>query len=128
MLCSRDAARPIFALGRQSRSHIGRQGDFGAMALRLLGHIELPENRAKGGFDHADIHAPADRLYVAHTSNDAIDIIDIIPDRTLNRYQNSREWQVRSCLKRAASCSRPIEARILSRCLRQVQSGMPSRS
>jgi len=81
MLCSRDAARPIFALGRQSRSHIGRQGDFGAMALRLLGHIELPENRSKGGFDHADIHAPTDRLYVAHTSNDAIDVIDIARDR-----------------------------------------------
>ncbi|MFL6822897.1 MAG: YncE family protein [Xanthobacteraceae bacterium] len=46
------------------------------MVLRLLGHIELPANRAKGGFDHADIHLPTDRLYVAHTSNDAIDVID----------------------------------------------------
>src|ERR1700730_4932450 len=52
-----------------------------AMSLRLLGHIELPENRSKGGFDHADIHAPTDRLYVAHTSNDAIDVIDIARDR-----------------------------------------------
>ena len=51
------------------------------MALRLLGHIELPENRSKGGFDHADIHPPTDRLYVAHTSNDAIDVIDISRDR-----------------------------------------------
>ena len=47
------------------------------MALRLLGHIELPENRSKGGFDHADIHPPTDRLYVAHTSNDAVDVIDV---------------------------------------------------
>ena len=51
------------------------------MALRLLGHIELPENRSKGGVDHADIHTPTDRLYVAHTSNDAIDVIDIARDR-----------------------------------------------
>jgi len=50
------------------------------MALRLLGHIELPANRAKGGFDHADIHLPTDRLYVAHTSNDAIDVIDSARD------------------------------------------------
>ncbi|HEY6601759.1 MAG TPA: YncE family protein [Xanthobacteraceae bacterium] len=48
--------------------------------LRLLGHIELPANRAKGGFDHADIHLPTDRLYVAHTSNDAIDVIDSARD------------------------------------------------
>ena len=51
------------------------------MALRLLGHIELPENRSKGGFDHADIHPPTDRLYVAHTSNHAVDVIDISQDR-----------------------------------------------
>src|SRR5882757_9584054 len=51
------------------------------MALRLLGHVELPANRAQGGFDHADIHSPTDRLYVAHTSNDAVDVIDIEKDR-----------------------------------------------
>src|SRR5919204_6837838 len=51
------------------------------MVLRLLGHIELPANRAKGGFDHADIHLPTERLYVAHTSNDAIDVIDCARDR-----------------------------------------------
>jgi DNA-binding beta-propeller fold protein YncE len=46
------------------------------MALRLLGHIDLPPNQAKGGFDHADIHLPTGRLYVAHTANDAVDVID----------------------------------------------------
>ena len=51
------------------------------MALRLLGHIELPANRAEGGFDHADVHLLTDRLYVAHTSNDAIDVIDSARDR-----------------------------------------------
>src|SRR4051812_31885471 len=53
-----------------------QQGGSGQMALRLLGHVELPANRAQGGFDHADIHSPTDRLYVAHTSNDAVDVID----------------------------------------------------
>jgi DNA-binding beta-propeller fold protein YncE len=51
------------------------------MALRLLGHIDLPANRSSGGFDHADVHAPTDRLYVAHTSNDALDVIDTASDR-----------------------------------------------
>ena len=51
------------------------------MALRLLGHIDLPENRASGGFDHADVHSPTDRLYVAHTCNDSIDIIDCARDQ-----------------------------------------------
>lgn len=46
------------------------------MALHLLGHIALPAHRSTGGFDHADIHAPTDRLYVAHTANDSVDIID----------------------------------------------------
>src|SRR6266404_1301946 len=51
------------------------------MALRLLGHIELPAHRSKGGFDHADIHQPTDRMYVAHTSNDSIDVINCALDR-----------------------------------------------
>jgi DNA-binding beta-propeller fold protein YncE len=51
------------------------------MALRLLRHIELPPNRSDGGFDHADIHQPTDRLYVAHTSNDEVDVIDTAGDR-----------------------------------------------
>ena len=44
------------------------------MTLRLHCYVELPEHRGSGGFDHADVHAPSDRLYVAHTANDAIDI------------------------------------------------------
>jgi DNA-binding beta-propeller fold protein YncE len=51
------------------------------MVLRLVGHIELPPNRSKGGFDHADVHQGTDRLYVAHTSNDAVDVIDTARDR-----------------------------------------------
>jgi DNA-binding beta-propeller fold protein YncE len=53
----------------------------GITAMKNVGYIELPEHRGAGGFDHADIHAPSDRLYVAHTSNDAIDVIDCARDR-----------------------------------------------
>jgi DNA-binding beta-propeller fold protein YncE len=51
------------------------------MTLSLHGYIELPEHRSGGGFDHADIHAPTDRIYVAHTANDSIDVIDCARDR-----------------------------------------------
>jgi DNA-binding beta-propeller fold protein YncE len=51
------------------------------MTLRLLGHIEVPPNRSQGGFDHADVHQGTDRLYVAHTSNDAVDVIDTAQDQ-----------------------------------------------
>jgi DNA-binding beta-propeller fold protein YncE len=53
------------------------------MALRLLAHIELPPNHSTGGFDHADVHQGSDRLYVAHTSNHAVDVIDTARDRYL---------------------------------------------
>jgi DNA-binding beta-propeller fold protein YncE len=51
------------------------------MTLRLLGYIDLPAHRSKGGFDHADVHSPTDRIYVAHTANDSIDVIDCAQDR-----------------------------------------------
>lgn len=53
------------------------------MTLKNIGYIDLPEHRGAGGFDHADIHSPSDRLYVAHTGNDAVDVIDIARDRYL---------------------------------------------
>ena len=56
------------------------------MPLRLLGHIELPPSRSDAGFDHADVHAPTDRLYVAHTSNDTIDVIDVAQDRYIESF------------------------------------------
>jgi DNA-binding beta-propeller fold protein YncE len=51
------------------------------MTLRLLGHVELPPHRSSGGFDHADVHSPTDRIYVAHTANDSIDVVDCAKDR-----------------------------------------------
>lgn len=49
--------------------------------LSPLRHIELPAHRSTGGFDHADVYAPTNRLYVAHTANDSIDVIDTAQDR-----------------------------------------------
>ncbi len=80
MLCGLRLGRPLSTLSVVALSHRA-QGKLAAMALHLLGHIELPANHASGGFDHADIHAPTDRLYVAHTSNDAVDVIDIASDK-----------------------------------------------
>lgn len=47
------------------------------MPLRHLGFIELPDHAGLGGFDHAAVHESAGRIYVAHTANDAVDVIDI---------------------------------------------------
>lgn len=50
------------------------------MPLKLNGYIELPANLKEGGFDHAAIHTGLNRLYVAHTANDALDVIDCLED------------------------------------------------
>jgi len=46
------------------------------MTLTLAGHVSLPEHKAKGGFDHAAVHAASGHIYVAHTANDAVDVFD----------------------------------------------------
>jgi len=53
------------------------------MALKLAGYIDLPPHEGKGGFDHAAIHQASGRLFVAHTANDAVDIIDCRADQYL---------------------------------------------
>jgi DNA-binding beta-propeller fold protein YncE len=45
--------------------------------LEHTGFIELPAHAKSGGFDHAAVHEPTGRIYVAQTANDAIDVIDI---------------------------------------------------
>jgi DNA-binding beta-propeller fold protein YncE len=46
------------------------------MGLQLSGYIDLPPHAGSGGFDHAAVHRASGRVYVAHTANDAVDIID----------------------------------------------------
>jgi hypothetical protein len=58
------------------------------MSLELLGHIDLPGNLKPGGFDHAAVHCGSGTLYVAHTANDALDVIDCVHDRYLHSIPN----------------------------------------
>jgi DNA-binding beta-propeller fold protein YncE len=46
------------------------------MALRRVGNVDLPAHVTTGGFDHAAVHRRTGRVYVAHTANDALDVID----------------------------------------------------
>ncbi|HSV85703.1 MAG TPA: YncE family protein [Levilinea sp.] len=56
--------------------------------LTLSGSIELPEHNQPGGFDHAAVHLHNRRLYVAHTVNDTLDVIDIDSDRYTHSIPN----------------------------------------
>jgi DNA-binding beta-propeller fold protein YncE len=58
------------------------------MTLKLTGYVDLPANINPGGFDHAAIHRATSRLYVAHTCNDALDVIDCATDRYLHSLPN----------------------------------------
>ncbi len=58
------------------------------MSLTPLGMIELPANSKAGGFDHAAVHRASSRLYVAHTANDALDVIDCATDTFLHSIPN----------------------------------------
>ncbi len=53
------------------------------MTLKFLTTIVLPEHTKPGGFDHAAVYRKLGRLYVAHTANDALDVIDCATDRYL---------------------------------------------
>src|SRR5947207_3287975 len=45
--------------------------------LQHLGFVDLPLHVNDAAFDHAAVHEASGRIYVAHTANDAIDVIDI---------------------------------------------------
>src|SRR5215471_17624126 len=53
------------------------------MSLQQLGYIDLPRHAGKSGFDHAATHRGNGRMYVAHTANDTVDVIDCATDRYL---------------------------------------------
>ena len=58
--------------------------------MTLVHHtdIDLPAHRTPGGFDHATIHRASARLYVAHTANDALEVIDCATDHYLHAIPN----------------------------------------
>jgi DNA-binding beta-propeller fold protein YncE len=57
------------------------------MPLRALGSIDLPPHVGAGGFDHAAVHEPTGHVYVAHTANDALDVLDVEAQRYIGSIQ-----------------------------------------
>jgi DNA-binding beta-propeller fold protein YncE len=58
------------------------------MALEQIGYVDLPPHAKPGGFDHAAVHAARGLLYVAHTANDAVDVIDCSTNTYLRSVPN----------------------------------------
>lgn len=58
------------------------------MSLTLQGYIDLPAHIQTGGFDHAAIHRATHQLYIAHTANDSIDVIDCETNQYLRSISN----------------------------------------
>lgn len=54
------------------------------MSLQFLHFVDLPAHVKPGGFDHASVHGAKGKLYVAHTINDALDVIDCVSDQYLH--------------------------------------------
>ena len=54
------------------------------MTLKHIAYIDLPPHAKRGGFDHAAIHCGIGRLYLAHTANDSLDVIDCRENRYLH--------------------------------------------
>lgn len=58
------------------------------MSLKLQTYIDLPSHAQARGFDHAAVHLLSGQLYVAHTANDALDVIDCSSVRYLRSIPN----------------------------------------
>ena len=54
------------------------------MPLKPVGTIPLPAHVGEGGFDHAAVDRGRGRIYLAHTANDALDVIDTKTGRFLH--------------------------------------------
>jgi DNA-binding beta-propeller fold protein YncE len=46
------------------------------VSLTLGGHVKLPPHTTGGGFDHGDVHAATGRLFIAHTANESVEVVD----------------------------------------------------
>ena len=46
------------------------------MGLQLIKHVDLPKHPHGGGFDHGDVDGKSAKVFVAHTANGSIEIID----------------------------------------------------
>jgi hypothetical protein len=45
------------------------------MALTLQGYVDLPTH-ASGGFDHGDVDRATGYVFVAHTANGTVEVLD----------------------------------------------------
>src|SRR5438552_646444 len=68
---------PAIASSRTSSASWPSSPGDADVPLQHLGFIDLPPHVGDGGFDHAAVHEASGRIYVAHTANDAIDVIDV---------------------------------------------------
>lgn len=46
------------------------------MTLLFKDNVSRPAHCIGGGFDHGDVHSRTGRVFVAHTANSAVDVID----------------------------------------------------
>jgi DNA-binding beta-propeller fold protein YncE len=58
--------------------------------VKYVGSVELPAHVGQGGFDHAAVHRGRNRLYVAHTASDAVDVIDVAAGRYVRSIEGLR--------------------------------------
>ena len=60
------------------------------MTLKFRCYIDLPSH-ASGGFDHADIHLSSGKVFLAHTANGTVEIIDGLKDCHLTTIRDCPE-------------------------------------
>lgn len=60
------------------------------MALKFRNYIDLPSHNS-GGFDHADIHLSSGKIFLAHTANGTVEIIDGLKNCHLATIQDCPE-------------------------------------
>lgn len=58
--------------------------------LKHIGGVPLP-NHIAGGFDHGDVHSRSGTVFVAHTANNAIEIVDGVSLRHLGTINGCQE-------------------------------------
>jgi len=46
------------------------------VSLELRGEVQLPGHTGPGGFDHGDVHAASGRVFIAHTANGTVEVVD----------------------------------------------------
>ncbi|MHB8602545.1 MAG: YncE family protein [Nitrosotalea sp.] len=60
------------------------------MTLKFRNHINLPGHNS-GGFDHADVHISSGKVFVAHTANGTVEMIDGLKNHHLATIRGCQE-------------------------------------